>query len=188
MKFLTLFSISIFLAFSSQTTAAQDKWQLADNATIRLSPSAFRQLPKNISSYLKSQKCTIPQIYSDSKPHNVIRGQFARVGQNDWAVLCSRSGVSTILVFWKGSISSVAKIGRAKDSGFLQTVDSNGDIGYSRSISVASKRYILEHYRSYGGPKPPKTNHDGIDDGFVEKASQVRYLHRGKWLLLQGAD
>jgi hypothetical protein len=31
---------------------------------------------------------------------NVIRGEFARVGQLDWAVLCSRDGHSTILVLW----------------------------------------------------------------------------------------
>ena len=187
MKLLTLFFVSVFLAFSLPA-AAQDKWQIADKATVRLSPAAFPQLPKNIAAYLRSQNCTIPQSFGDSKPHNVIRGQFERVGQNDWAVLCSRSRVSTILVFWKGSTNSVARICRSKDSSFLQTVDGDGTVGFSRSISVASKRYILEHYRSYGGPKPPKSNHAGINDAFVEKASEVRYFHRKKWLSLQGAD
>jgi hypothetical protein len=43
-------------------------------------------------------------VLSDlKKPKNVIKGEFARPGQTDWAVLCSVKGVPTILVFWDGS-------------------------------------------------------------------------------------
>jgi len=50
------------------------------------------------------------------KPNNVIKGEFARPGQIDWAVLCSVKGVSTILVFWNGSENNPAALLPAADS------------------------------------------------------------------------
>src|SRR5947208_17097962 len=50
------------------------------------------------------------------KANNVIKGEFARPGQTDWAVLCSVKGVSTILVFWNGSENNPAALLPAADS------------------------------------------------------------------------
>ena len=187
MKFLALIFIASVLTFSPQVKA-QDKWRIADEATVRLSPTAFSQLPKNIVAYLKVQKCSVPQAFSNAAPHNVIRGQFARSGQFDWAVLCSRKRVSAILVFWNGSTKSVAEIARSDDRDYLQGIDGNGKIGFSRAIGVVGKKFILEHYCAYGGVKPPKSKHQGINDALVEKASSVHYFYRRRWLELQGAD
>lgn len=187
MKLLILIFISSMLAFSLQVNA-QDKWQVADEAIVRLKPAAFSQLPKNIVSFLEKRSCTVPQIFGETKPHNVIRGEFARSGQFDWAVLCSRNRVSSILVFWNGSTKSVAEIASSDDKSFLQTVDGAGNAGFSRAIDVVGKDYILEHYREYGGRKPPQITHQGINDAFVEKASSVHYFYRKRWLELQGAD
>ncbi len=187
MKLLTLIFIISVLAFSLHVNA-QDKWQIADEATVRLKPSAFSQLPKNIVSYLVERGCTVPQIFGETKPHNVIRGEFAKSGQFDWAVLCSRNRVSSILVFWNGSAKSVAEIAQADDRRFLQTISEGGIAGFSRAIEVVDKDYILEHYREYGGRKLPPIKHQGINDAFVEKASSVHYFYRKRWLELQGAD
>lgn len=187
MKLFALILIFFVLAVATQTNA-QDKWQIADEATLRLNPSAFSQLPKSIVSFLEKRGCTVPQSYGRSEPHNVIRGQFARNGPFDWAVLCSRRRVSSILVFWNGSTKSVDKMASFADKDFLQTIDGDGRIGFSRSINVVGKNYILEHYRDYGGRKPPPIEHQGINDAFVEKASSVRYFYRKRWLNLQGAD
>ncbi len=187
MKFLALIFIASVWMFSSQVNA-QDKWQIADEATLRLKPAAFSQLPENIVSFLQQRSCTIPQTFGNSTPHNVVRGQFARSGQFDWAVLCSRNRVSSILVFWNGSTKSVAEIASSDDKGFLQTIDGAGNVGFSRAIDVVDKDYILEHYREYGGKKPPQIKHQGINDVFVEKASSVHYFYRKRWLELQGAD
>jgi hypothetical protein len=175
------------LTFSPQVKA-QDKWRIADEATVRLPPATFSQLPKNIVAYLKAQKCSIPQAFSEPTPHNVIRGQFARSGQFDWAVICSRMRVSAILVFWNGSTKSVAEIARSDDKHYLQRINGDEEIGFSRVIGVVGKKYILDHYRAYGGVKPPKSKHQGINDAFVEKASSVHYFYRRRWLELQGAD
>ena len=42
----------------------------------------------------------------------------------------------------------------------------------------------MDHYRAYGGPKPPPIDHQGIESG-GEKASVVLYCYRGKWLKLR---
>jgi len=170
------------------TAAAQDKWRVADSATVRLSPLAFPQLPGRVRQSLVARGCKIPQTFADTKPHNIISGEFARKGQTDWAVLCSKNRVSSILVFWGGSTRSVAEIAKGADRNFLQVVGGDGEIGFSRSIIAVGRAYILNHYREYGGLKPPRIDHQGIDDGYIEKASSVLYYHRGKWLELQGAD
>lgn len=187
MKLSTLISIVVVCTFAQQANA-QDKWQIADEATLRLKPAAFSQLPKNIVFSLQKRNCTVPQTFSDSTPHNVIRGQFARRGQFDWAILCSRNRVSSILVFWNGSSKSVAEIAPSDDKDYLQTIDDTANIGFSRAINVVGKNHIFAHYLEYGGRKPPPINHQGINDAFVEKASLVHYFYRKRWLKLQGAD
>ena len=74
-----------------------------------------------------------------------------------------------------------------KDEIFLQHLGGTR-IGYSRMIGTAGADFILEHYRLYGGPKPPPLDHQGINDMFLEKASDVFYCPQGKGLQLTGAD
>ncbi|MEK6407161.1 MAG: hypothetical protein AABN34_09380 [Acidobacteriota bacterium] len=148
----------------------------SDQVIERIQPSALSGLPRQITHFLASGRYTIPVVAENPHHQNVVRGQFARRGQRDWAVLASRGGYSTIVVFWGGSTRKPAFIARKLDSAI-------------RVIAKAGPRYILEHYRAYGGPKPPSPlDHDGIDDGYYEKASMVLYLHRGKWYELQGSD
>jgi hypothetical protein len=184
MKFLTV----LLLGLAATCSMAQDKWAAADSTTLRLPPKVFSQLPKRIAHYLQGRGCTVPQTFLSRDPHNVISGEFARRGQTDWAVLCSRAGESSILVFWRGSTKSVSEIAKAPDRGFLQTVSGDGKVAFSRAIDAVGRDYILRRYKAYGGRKPPPIIHQGINDAYVEKASVVLYYHRGKWLELQGAD
>jgi hypothetical protein len=150
-------------------------------------PSAFAQLPPKIQSELQSRGCRIPQTYVGSALQNLIQGQFARRGQTDLAVLCSKENISSILIFWDGSETAPAEIDPAPDRNFLTPLE-NGKIGYSRAISRVGKEFILAHYRAYGGPKPPPIDHDGINDEFLEKGSTVHYFYLGQWLHLTGSD
>lgn len=154
----------------------------------RLQPAAFTSLPAQVARELKRRRCTVPQVSSDRKPHNVLKGEFLRAGQTDWAVLCSVNGVSSILVFANGSARSPATIASADDR--IYTQSSGGDrFVFSRMIQPAGRKFIMEHYKALGGPKPPAViDHYGIDDVFVEKASVVWYFEAGKWLRLTGAD
>jgi hypothetical protein len=100
---------------------------------VRLPPAAFRELPNGLVHELQRLGCTIPQVRGVRDRHNVIRGEFAKAGQRDWAVLCSKDGASTALVFWNGRRRNPARIGRAED----------GDL-FTRRIA-AVEREDLDH-------------------------------------------
>src|SRR5262245_41171779 len=153
----------------------------------RLPPSAFRQLPLEIAVSLERRACVIPQYWNNRPPHNVIKGEFMRKGQMDWAVLCSRNGSSSILVFWNGSLQSVSEIAKGPDRHYVGTIAAHEPV-YYRAIRSASSAYILDHYRAYEGPRPAVITHQGIEDGDMEKGSIIHYRYRGKWLELPGAD
>jgi hypothetical protein len=165
----------------------QDSVEKADREIVRLSPTAFPKLPKNLLMELQRRGCTIPQPPMAASRQNVIEGEFAKPGQTDWAVLCSVRGGSSVLIFWNGSPTRSAEIARMRDIDRLQSWG-NGRMVYSRAITPVDGAYITEHYTAYGGPKPPPMDHQGIDDAFVGKASEVLYLYRGTWLRLTGAD
>jgi hypothetical protein len=163
------------------------KFREADLQVTRLGPSAFPELPMNIRRELERQGCTIPQVWEDRKPHNVIKGEFIRRGQIDWAVLCSLNRISSVLIFRNASEQNPSELAREADIEKLQGV--GGDvIGYSRAISSVGRQFIVDHYRAYGGPKLPPIEHQGINDAFVGKASVVHYFHAGNWLQLTGED
>ena len=179
--------VIIGVSYSLYGQQPPDDWDLADSQVKRIQPAVFSKLPKSHVGELQARRCTIPQTYGNRTLHNVIHGEFAKKGQTDWAVLCSKNRVSSILIFWGGSEKNVSEIAKGLDKGFLQGIG-NGQIGYSREISVVGRKYILDHYKAYGGPKPPPISHVGINDAFIEKGSTVRYYYAGKWLELTGAD
>ena len=164
-----------------------EKIRRAELQVRRLPPSAFPELPKRITQELERRGCTIPQVSADKTQQNVIKGEFTSKGPTDWAALCSLNRVSTILIFRNASEREPLELAPQSDADNLQSGGGTA-IEYSRAISAVGREYILEHYRAYGGPKPPAINHQGINDAFVGKASVVRYFYAGKWLELTGAD
>jgi hypothetical protein len=172
-------------SFASQLPPPDD-WARADEATTRLLPSAFPDLPEPVRLELLRRGCTIPQVFSGGPPHNVIRGTFRAAGQSDVAVLCSRERTSVILVFWSGDPTNASEIGAQADADYLQIV-APGQIGFSRAIASATPEYIVRHQQD-GDPPLATVEHDGIIDMFVEKASVVWYHHERKWLRLSGSN
>jgi hypothetical protein len=180
-------SITITPLFAQLPEALKRKFDEAERRIVRLQRSAFPALPGNVVRELQRRGCTIPQEAYTKKPHNVIRGEFLKSGQTDWAVLCSVGWSSSILVFWNGSEKNVSEIAKREDHIFLQGISAD-KIGFSRGIRPVGKDFIMRHYRAYGGPTPPPIDHQGIDDAFIEKASVTHYCDGGKWLRLTGAD
>jgi hypothetical protein len=82
--------------------------------------------------------------------------------------------------------SSPEEIAESPDHRFL--IDTGQGTVYSRQISAVDQKFILRHYRAYGGPKPPLIDHNGIDDSSLEKASITWYWYKDQWMQLQGAD
>ena len=177
------------LLIGSAYAESLNEWDEADQQTVRLPPNVFRDLPKSVREDLEERGCTIPQIWSDDEPHNVIKGHFRDSNQIDWAVLCSVERRSLILVYWAGSAKSVSEVSNAGPADDKHWLQGSGDkIVFSRSILSVDAKYITDHARWYGGELPPHLDHEGIDEGFMGKASTVHYWHEGGWLELQGAD
>ena len=108
-------------AYAQVQADLQKTLEAADRQVIRLQPTAFTQLPKNLMAELQRRGCTIPQVPMIEGLNNVIKGEFAKPGQTDWAVLCSIGQVSSILIFWNGSESNPADIAKTKDIDRLQS-------------------------------------------------------------------
>jgi hypothetical protein len=180
-------AVTVVPCLAQVPTISQSMWETADRQIARLNPTAFPELPRNVVAALQRLGCTIPQVPMIDGRHNVIKGEFSKPGQTDWAVLCSVGRVSSVLVFWNGSETNPAEIAGRNDVDRLQGW--GGDkIIYSSAITPVGRGYILEHYKAYGGEKPPAIDHEGINDLFYGKASEVLYFYRGKWLHLTGAD
>jgi hypothetical protein len=175
------------LALAGAQRPGPEAWARAGEEVRRLNPADFPDLPAVVRDELTRRGCTIPQVHGDARPHNIVRGTFRRARQGDIAVLCSREGISSILIFWGHDFRTTAEIASRTDEGYLQVV-APGEIGYSREIVTAPPDFIRRQHQRYGGPKPPTLSHDGINDLFVGKASVVWYLHDGKWLQLAGVD
>jgi len=186
-----LFTAGLACAEQTAPSDNQPDFDPAEKQIRRTPPSDFPDLPAGIKAVLAKRGCGIPQptagIEKTRPLKNVIRGEFFVNGQEAWAVLCSSRGSSTILVFRDRSGAKPEEIAPAEDKNYLQG-DGPGKIAYSREIDPVGRKYIMDHFRAYGGPEPPPIDHQGIDDVFLEKASVTYYWYHGKWLQLQGAD
>jgi hypothetical protein len=182
-------SLGCFLASWSSADAqfTRDDFRRVDDATVRLSPSAFPNLPSEVSTELTRRGCTIPQPYNaKGENKNVITGTLTSAGQTDWAILCSRERRSVILVFRGGHSGQVDELAAEADSQYLQQVSGQA-IGYSRLLAIATPK-IIRRNATPGTHLPRAIDHDGIDDIFVEKASVVWYYSGETWMRLAGAD
>ncbi len=188
---ITLFpSVLLFaavVASPGQESPSVPDWDKAEKEIQRLPPSAFPQLPEAILIELNRRRCTVPQAFGHPDPHNVIKGSFVGKGQIDWAVLCSQGGESSVLVFWGGATEVVSQLANGPDKTWLQTIGA-GEIGYSRMITPVDGAGAVGYQEAFGGPKPPRFDHQGIEDSFLERASIILYYYRGTWLRLTGAD
>ena len=153
----------------------------------RLGPDAFPNLPPAVAAALHARNCTVPQPAGGGSPRNVIRGEFFESGQESWAALCSVNGWSTILAFRNAADTTPQSLARAEDRNYLQSIDQSS-VGYFREIRTVARDVIVEHNRGYSVAKPPRIDHHGIDNAFLEKGSEVWYFLAGNWSKLPGSD
>ena len=153
-------------------------WDAADRATRRLAPAAFGALPRAVRAEAERRRCHVPQAHHLDQPHNVIAGRFRGRAHREWALLCSRGGVSAVLVCRAAPPLACEELAPSADRHWLQMVGP-GRIGFSRIVSKADAGN-----RSDGVTLP----HDGIDDYYEGKASVVWSWDRGQWRRLLGAD
>jgi hypothetical protein len=120
----------------------------------------------------------------DGGTTNVIHSEFARHGQEDWAVLCSKGGSSTIVIYWGKTTACPASLARLEDAHYLKR-GTDKKMRYSRSIRALGKSELGDR-AGIAGLKG--FSHQGIDDRFVGKSSAFFYCSEGKWKIFPAKD
>jgi hypothetical protein len=149
----------------------------------RLPLSAFPDMPLAVRNVLEGRQCMVPQTYEARRPENVIHGEFWQKGNRDWAVLCSRDGTSSLLVFRSSALSLPIELESGKDIDRLQA-RLNGTLGFAWGLDLAA----AESVRRVAGKRSVSIDHDGIQVSIVEKSSEIQYNLNGTWLQFEGID
>jgi hypothetical protein len=164
----TLTALALLLASSSPAATKPKR-----PANIRyLAPAAFPELPSPVVRELDNRKCLVPQYPKTWKATdriNVVRGEFAKAGQKDWAVVCSTPEGASLLVFWNASDKGLGEVA-------LDLAD-----GYFLAGSIP-KDEVAQRYKD----KLPAVEHDAIGVTNGDNRTVVRYFHDGKWIQIGG--
>jgi hypothetical protein len=154
-----------------------------------LKPDDFPTLPASVRQAITSQGCEIPQSSDEAIPHNIIRGQFARTGQFDWAVVCSGKKLSTILVLWGGQARCSKKVwGPFQDEEVSRGIDQGLDAvshHYFIRIRTLPAASLMKRGLTHLAVHP---SHDTLEFIWPKSGSSVQYCSGGKWVKLSYAD
>ena len=146
-----------------------------------LKPMNAKPLPDEVRTYLQENGYLIPQQAGWRHLNNVAQGRFFRRGQTDWAVLASKKGMTSILVFPNGECEGVVSLASTP------TAQSAWVEGFQRWMATMEIPHLLQDFAANGEGKLPPINHEGINDG-LGMCSVVHYFYQGKWLRLPGCD
>lgn len=192
------------LCLAEQTKSAKPAAK-KDAAISKLQPADVAELPPAFVEKLNARGCSIPQFGEVGRAAsssanragdaaggpataagttNVIHGEFARHGQEDWAVLCSKGGSSTIVIFWGKTTACPASLARLEDAHYLKR-GKDKKVRYSRAIRALGESDLGDRAGT-AGLKP--FAHQGIDDRFVGKSSAFFYCSEGKWKIFPAKD
>lgn len=160
--------------------------QPLSSSIVRLAPSAFHDLPGDVTSALESRGCRIPQPSAATAPENVIHGAFTGAHVSEWAVQCSIADTGRILILQQEARSRVRVVDsleRGPDAGCMQDIG-NSQWGYSCRLQVLP----LKVFRSWNQLAPSRIDHDAIESVFVGKSAVAYYFTRGRWHRFVTAD
>lgn len=150
---------------------------------IRLLPLAsFPALPRVVAVQLDERKCMVPQTYEARAPENVVHASLERKGSDDWAVLCSVNGSTTLYVFFHSQLAVPIALRHQRDTEWLGS-EMLGAYGSAWGIA----RRGPSQMRAAKG-SAISLDHDGIDDAFVDKSSTTHYFEDGKWIILDNSN
>ena len=150
---------------------------------IRLLPvTSFPALPAGVIGQLDERKCMVPQTYEARTPENVVHASLERKGSDDWAVLCSVNGATTLYVFLQSQPALPIALRHQRDTEWLGS-EMLGAYGSAWGIGRRSPSQM----RTAKG-SAISLDHDGIDDAFVDKSSTTHYFEDGKWIILDNSN
>jgi len=145
----------------------------------RLPLSAYPELPPSVRAVLEQRGCMVPQTWEARRPENAIHGAFYQSGHQDWAVLCSHEGESSLLVFRDG-IGTPVTLMSYKDQDRLAPTLTPGQLGYAWAVDPAKP----ERLRQFSPGK--RFEHEGIEDSLIEYTSVLHFCRDGMWMSMDG--
>lgn len=145
----------------------------------RLPLSSFPELPPSVRGVLAQRGCMIPQTWEARRPENVVHGAFFQSGHQDWAVLCSQNGESSLLVFRDG-IGVPVELASYKDTNRLAPTNENGYLGYAWGLDTASPTRLRQFAPGQ------RFDHDGIEASIIEHSSVLHFYRDGQWITIEG--
>jgi len=152
---------------------------------IRLLPLAsFPALPAPVAAQLSRRGCMIPQSFEAQEPENIIHGAFRTSGSDDWAVLCSVSGTTTLYVFFADQSDTPLTLRSQPDTAWLGTEP--GSSVFSSAWGIALRRSA--ELRAYSEFRRLHADHDGIEDARLERSSTIHYCDDGKWIVVDAGN
>ncbi|HWH48096.1 MAG TPA: hypothetical protein VN664_09855 [Burkholderiales bacterium] len=165
-KFALAMAITLSAAAGAQNADIQKEWP-----DFRyLEPKQVRELPALIKSDLEKRGCKIPKFTKWDARHNVIQGRFLQPAQQDWAVLCRHEAKSSILIYPGGATADVQMV-RSEDHDPYRVI-------HNITAYVLQKRAVRDKLTE----SLPAFDHDGIEDGPIQKAAIVYYYRDGEWI------
>lgn len=170
MKLLSVLAISAVLASAAGAQTALKEIQKEWPDFRYLEPKQARELPAVIKADLEKRGCKIPRFTKWDARHNVIQGQFLKAGQRDWAVLCRHEDKSSILIYPGGTAADVLMV-RSEEHDPYRII-------HAVTAFVLQKRAIRDKLTE----TLPAFDHDGIEDGPIQKAAIVLFHRDGEWI------
>ncbi len=144
----------------------------------RLPVSSFPALPDQIAAELAARNCMIPQTWQAHRPENVVEGSFERSGSQDWAILCSANGQTSLLVFFaSGSANQPVALAHNAELSRLQPHNASGELGFNWGIDAATPKQLHD---ALDGRQQP--NHDSIADSVIDRTTLYHLYSNGKWV------
>lgn len=163
-------AISAVLATAASAQTASQEIQKEWPDFRYLEPKQLREVPAVIKADLEKRGCKIPRFTKWDARHNAIQGQFLKPGQRDWAVLCRHQDKSSILIY-PGSAAVDVQTVRSEDHDPYRII-------HTTTAFVLQKRAIRDKLTE----SLPPFDHDGIEDGPIQKAALVLYYRNGEWM------
>jgi hypothetical protein len=170
MKFILGLAVSAALAATASAQTGLKEIQKEWPDFRYLEPKQVRELPALIKADLEKRGCSIPMFTRWDARHNVIQGQFLKPGQRDWAVLCRHQDKSSILIY-PGSAAADVQTVRSEDHDPYRII-------HTVTAFVLQKRAVRDKLTE----SLPPFDHDGIEDGRIQKAALVLYNRDGEWV------
>ncbi len=151
----------------------------------RLPVSSFPEIPSRIAAVLTERGCMIPQTWQAHRPENVIHGSFEHAGTEDWAMLCSVQGTTSLLVFLADApVASPTELAQWQETARLQAHDPSGVLGFNWGIDAATPRQFHDAFASQSSP-PATPDHDAVADSVIDTRTTYHLWMQGQWQIFE---